>query len=77
MNREDIKDKIIKIAEETIGAYLREDELLIESGVDSLSLVTLIVSIEEEFGITFFDDDLRPENLRTLSSLISLTEKYL
>lgn len=77
MNREEIKEKIIKIAEETIGAYLQEDEPLMESGVDSLSLVTLVVSIEERFEIAFSDDDLQPENLRTLSSLISLTEKYL
>ena len=77
MNREVIKEKIVKIAEETIGAYLEEDEPLMESGVDSLSLVTLVVSIEEAFGVAFLDDDLQPENLRTLSSLISLTEKYL
>ena len=77
MNREEIKEKIVKIAEETIGAYLEEDEPLMESGVDSLSLVTLVVSIEEAFGVAFLDDDLQPENLRTLSSLISLTEKYL
>ena len=77
MNREEIKERIAKIAEETIGAYLEEDEPLMESGVDSLSLVTLVVSIEEAFGVAFLDDDLQPENLRTLSSLISLTEKYL
>ena len=77
MNRENIKEKIIKIAEETIGAYLEEDEPLMESGVDSLSLVTLVVYIEEAFDIVFLDDDLQPENLQTLTSLISLTEKYL
>ncbi len=77
MNREEIKERIVKIAEETIGAYLEEDEPLMESGVDSLSLVTLVVSIEEAFGVAFLDDDLQPENLRILSSLISLTEKYL
>ena len=77
MNRKEIKEKIVKIAEETIGAYLEEDEPLMESGVDSLSLVTLVVSIEEAFSVAFLDDDLQPENLRTLSSLISLTEKYL
>lgn len=77
MNREEIKERIVKIAEETIGAYLEEDEPLMESGVDSLSLVTLVVSLEEAFSVAFLDDDLQPENLRTLSSLISLTEKYL
>ena len=77
MNREEIKEKIVKIAEETIGVYLEEDEPLMESGLDSLSLVTLVVSIEESFGVAFLDDDLQPEHLRTLSNLISLTEKYL
>ena len=77
MNREEIKERIVKIAEETIGAYLEEDEPLMESGVDSLSLVTLVVSIEEAFSVAFLDDDLQPENLRTLSNLILLTEKYL
>ena len=77
MNKEEIKERIIKIAEETIGVYLEEDEPLMESGVDSLSLVTLVVSIEETFGVVFLDDDLQPENLQMLSNLILLTEKYL
>lgn len=77
MDRENIKAKIIKAAKETIGADLDENESLIESGVDSLALVSLIVSIEYAFDVEFSDDDLQPENLRTLSSLIELTEKYI
>ncbi len=77
MDREDIKAKIIKAAKETIGADLGENESLIESGVDSLALVSLIVSIEYAFDVEFSDDDLQPENLQTLSSLIELTEKYI
>ncbi|MFR2461991.1 MAG: phosphopantetheine-binding protein [Christensenellaceae bacterium] len=77
MDREDIKAKIIKAAKETIGADLDENESLIESGVDSLALVSLIVSIEYAFDVEFSDDDLQPENLQTLSSLIELTEKYI
>ncbi len=77
MDRENIKEKIIKAAKETIGADLDENESLIESGVDSLALVSLIVSIEYAFDVEFSDDDLQPENLQTLSSLIELTEKYI
>lgn len=77
MDRENIKEKIIKSAKETIGADLDENESLIESGVDSLALVSLIVSIEYAFDVEFSDDDLQPENLQTLSSLIELTEKYI
>ena len=54
-----------------------ENESLIESGLDSLALVSLIVSIEYAFDVEFSDDDLQPENLQTLSSLIELTEKYI
>lgn len=77
MDRENIKAKIIKAAKETIGADLDENESLVESGVDSLALVSLIVSIEYAFDVEFSDDDLQPENLQTLSSLIELTEKYI
>lgn len=56
---------------------LDENESLIESGVDSLALVSLIVSIEYAFNVEFSDDDLQPENLKTVSSLIELVEKYL
>ena len=66
MDRENIKEKIIKAAKDTIG-----------SGVDSLALVSLIVSIEYAFDVEFSDDDLQPENLQTLSSLIELVERYL
>ncbi|MGN1100015.1 MAG: acyl carrier protein [Christensenellales bacterium] len=77
MSREEIKKKLEDISQKTIGVSLCEDESLKESGVDSLSLVTIIVSVEEEFGITFSDDDLQPENLKSLLGLVELTEKYL
>ena len=77
MDRDNIKGKIIKAAKDTIGVELDENESLIESGVDSLALVSLIVSIEYAFNVEFSDDDLQPENLKTVSSLIELVEKYL
>ena len=77
MDRDNIKGKIIKAAKDTIGVELDENESLIESGVDSLALVSPIVSIEYAFNVEFSDDDLQPENLKTVSSLIELVEKYL
>ena len=47
MTNDKIKRKIMDIAEEIIGIPLCEEEPLKESGVDSLSLVALIVSIED------------------------------
>lgn len=71
-----IREKIKDLAKEALGAELSENEDLRESGVDSLGLVSLIVAVEEAFGLTFRDDDLQPERLKTLSDLAELTEKY-
>ena len=76
MERKEIKDRIMSLAYEALGAGLTEEESLKESGVDSLALVSLIVGIEEDFGFTFCEDDLQPEKLQTLSDLVAVTEKY-
>ncbi|MCH5164501.1 MAG: acyl carrier protein [Clostridiales bacterium] len=69
-------EKIVQVACEVTGVELTENETMKESGLDSLALVTLIASIEEEFGFSFDDDDLQPENLQMLSDLVRITEKY-
>lgn len=77
MNREKIEKKIVDLARETAGAELTEALPLKESGLDSLSLVLLIASIEEEYSFSFDEDDLQPDKLLTLKDLTLLTEKYL
>lgn len=53
------------------------DSLKEDLGFDSLTLVSLIISIENHFGIEFKDSDLSEENLKTVGSLLTLLEKYL
>lgn len=77
MNEDSILQRIVKIADETLGVFLSEEDSLKENGVDSLSLVALIVSIEFEFGISFSDDDLQPEKLNYLADLVKITKRYL
>ncbi len=69
--------KIKKIAEENLEVSLNGCDNLKSSGVDSLSLVVLLIKIEECFGIVFDDDDLNPETIKTLNDVVALTEKYL
>ena len=76
MEREELRGKIEEIAEQTLGVRLSEEESLKECGVDSLGLVAVVVGIEEEFGFSFCDSDLQPENLQTLADLIELAGKY-
>jgi acyl carrier protein len=49
---------------------LADDESLLESGIlDSLSLLRLVVFLEERFGITVGDTDLLPENFASVNAI--------
>lgn len=49
---------------------IKEDESLIDSyGVDSISLLELVVGIEEEFGIQIGDDEFDVKNFETVAAL--------
>ena len=67
---EDICFKLIDLKPE-------KDEELSLYGMDSLTLVSLIVEVENIFSITFNDDDLNPNNLKTLDSIAEILENYL
>ena len=56
----------LKIAPEKI----LEDKSLIETyGVDSVSLLELVVGIEEEFGVVIGDQEFRVDNFKTVAAL--------
>ncbi len=57
---------------------LTPDEDLLEQGiVDSLGLMKLIAYMEETFRIKISDEDIIPENFKSLNSMASLVEKRL
>ena len=56
---------------------LDENARLIEDiGIDALKLASVVVGIENEFGITFDDGDLDPSRLTTIKELVHLVVKY-
>lgn len=71
MDRELIVKKIIKIIEEEFESVLIEsaDANLLESGLNSVDLIQLIILIEEGFGFEFPDEDLVIENFRSVNIL--------
>lgn len=71
MDRELIVKKIIKIIEEEFDSVLIEsaDANLLESGLNSVDLIQLIILIEEGFGFEFPDEDLVIENFRSVNIL--------
>jgi acyl carrier protein len=57
---------------------IRNDEQLIESGViDSLGVLDIVEFMEREFNIAISDDELVPENFRTIDCLASFVQKKL
>ena len=49
---------------------LADEAPLLESGIlDSLSLLRLVVFLEERFGITMGDADLLPENFASVNTI--------
>jgi len=49
---------------------IKEDESLIEVyGVDSISLLELVVGVEEAFGIAIGDDEFDVKNFETVAAL--------
>ena len=52
-----------------------EDDLL-DVGLDSMGIMRLVLFVEERFGITLPDDELEPENLRTLGRLQRWIERH-
>ena len=44
--------------------------------MDSLSMVTLLVELEDSFQITFLESDLNPFELKTVADVVALVKKY-
>ena len=59
---------------ETIGL---ESILGSDLALDSLSMVTLMIELEENFGIHFDESDLNPFDLVRVSDVVELVKKYL
>lgn len=71
---EDIKKYIqshILASEVTLEA----DTVLQEAGVDSFSIVEIILFIERQYGVGIPDEKLLPENFRTLRALAATVQE--
>lgn len=53
-----------------------ESHLQNDLALDSLSMVTLLLGIEEAFGITLDESDMNPFQLATVQDAIDLVQKY-
>lgn len=76
MEKEEIFDKLKELVVDQLG--VEEDEVTMEAsmqddlGADSLDLVDLVMSVEEEFGVKVADEDL--ENIKTVGDIVNYIE---
>ena len=77
MAKEEIIDKLKELVVDQLG--VEEDEVTMEAtmqddlGADSLDLVDLVMSVEEEFGVKVADEDL--ENIKTVGDIVNYIEE--
>ena len=74
----DIFRNVEQVISETVGgdSITAELELKTDIGLDSLSLVAVIVGLEEKFGIEFDESDLDPSKIIRVQDLVELVGKY-
>ena len=74
----EIRKKIVKIVKEISEAKKVSLHSLLKKdlAIDSLGMVNIILSIEEELGIELDEADLDPSLLNKVSDIIELVKKY-
>lgn len=75
----EIKLKVKEILRNLIGIddFSEESSLIKDLGIDSLGLVTLLIEIEDSFGIELEESDMNPFDLISVSDVIDLVQKYI
>lgn len=55
------------------GLEVEADDVLKDIGVDSYSVIEMVLFIERKFGVTLPEEKLLPENLKSVRSLSKCT----
>ena len=73
-----IFEKVVSILAEQLGADVDDikesTDIINDLGADSLDVVTLLLCIEDEFGVTVSDEEA--QNLRQVSEIVSYIEAH-
>lgn len=76
----DINSKVCEIIASIVGIEAKEinesDALIADLGFESLTLVELLIEVEDSFDITLDESDLDPLKLESTDDIIKLVEKY-
>lgn len=73
-----IKEKVLKVVGNFYDEVCEDLSLSLKDdmGFDSISVVSLLLELEEQFDIAFDESEMDPSELNTVNDLIKLVEKY-
>ena len=75
MSEQRIEDRLKELIVERLflkidpGDIGDEDNLMDDHGIDSVQLLEIVVGLEEEFGVSFEDEDFDIEVFKTVKSI--------
>lgn len=72
MNFEKVRDMLAKQFDVDPSTITADTDLIDDIGADSLDVVELIMSVEDEFGVSISDEEA--ENLRTVGKIVEFIE---
>ncbi len=77
-NRSSVRQTVLNLLRELSGhENISEKATLLDTlGLDSLDMVTMLITIEDMMGVELSPDDMDPFALRTVGDVIALAEKY-
>jgi acyl carrier protein len=65
------------LSEQSIERTVRPGDDLRDAGLNSMSLVSLVLSVESEFGLVVPERSITPANFRTVSAISGLVSTLL
>ncbi|MEK8174668.1 phosphopantetheine-binding protein [Streptomyces sp. M19] len=79
MDRSDIAGKVRQQVGNILNAPAEfpGTDLLADHGLDSLTSIQLTLVLEDEFELTFADDEISLEHFATIDSIVNLLDKKL
>ncbi len=78
ISKEHISNELVKFIQTTIldsSITITAETQFKDIGIDSMSIIELVLFIERKFNIPLSDKDLIPENLKSVSTLTECTYK--
>ena len=75
-----VRDRLLGLVEKVLdrpgaGPTLPPDASLAELGVSSLKMVSLMLSVEAEFDLNIPQNEITPENFRSINSIQALVAR--